>query len=264
MFGRPGNTCWFVTYGILLFICGSLIVISGSFGITIISNYMLNIRNYPSVSLGLAPGVGNAQQNLGDFMLGLYEGCCGAPTIPMCPEVEPEGSRQFCYLNSYYFTQGFDAGNSSKDNYCSFQPLLDACVSSTPINDFLNVNYLWFKDNVQPLTVAVTAFGCVILLGSIFSWVAACSIAPDVAAKTVEKKDKDMEKGENDGKPVVEMEPTEETVKDVEETTEEAGKDDGGEKDAAEGTEQAASDDKGEADKQEEETTTDDDETGDK
>lgn len=56
IFGKEGVLGWFVTYGICLLAIGFVIIVFGSFGMVVITQYMLNISNSHMVSFGLPPG----------------------------------------------------------------------------------------------------------------------------------------------------------------------------------------------------------------
>eukprot|EP00510_Aplanochytrium_minuta_P000561 CAMPEP_0184014448 /NCGR_PEP_ID=MMETSP0954-20121128/5663_1 /TAXON_ID=627963 /ORGANISM="Aplanochytrium sp, Strain PBS07" /LENGTH=272 /DNA_ID=CAMNT_0026294927 /DNA_START=384 /DNA_END=1202 /DNA_ORIENTATION=- len=128
------------------------------------------------VSFGLPPGVGGSQQGLADTLLGLYNGCCeNSTSINPCPDTITNNGREYCYLDFYFFNRGVEAANSSIDGYCTYEPFVKACEEDN-IPAFLRSNYEWFREQVFPYAVLITAIGCVIFLCSVFPFVYSCCL----------------------------------------------------------------------------------------
>jgi len=175
-FTKPGNMCFLGLYAVIQFVSGSLIIISGAFIVTTISKYFKNITTTENISDGLAEGVGGAQQDFSDFLLGLYSGCCnGSSTvIPMCPERLPQPPNlTFCFLDQTLFENGVTAGQLSFTTYCSYRPLEQACADES-IRQFLEANYNWLKDNVLPVGITFLVFGSLLFLASCCSCRVGC------------------------------------------------------------------------------------------
>lgn len=172
---KEGNACFLTFYGILQFISGVVIIATGSLIIVSIHRYLYNVAYTPDVSSGLEEGAGGVQRNFGDFMLGLYEGCCkpieNDTSINACDNFLEEGNRKFCHNNIEYFNDGFEAGSKAQ-SYC--EQFTKECASSRPVDSFLVANYLFMEQNILPGGIALVVFGSFLFFAAFFSCHVGC------------------------------------------------------------------------------------------
>mmetsp|Transcript_871 Transcript_871/g.1057 ORF Transcript_871/g.1057 Transcript_871/m.1057 type:complete len:266 (+) Transcript_871:326-1123(+) len=170
IFTKPGNCCFLGTYGIIQFVIGVIIIISGAFILASIT-ITEEIVDSNAISNGLDPDT--AQPEVSDFMLGLYEGCCSTPEIPNCPTNITQGDKTFCYLNPSTFQSGVDSAIASNNTYCVYDPFQAAC-DQQDIQSFLVANHDWLKDNLFPGGVAIVVFGSLLFFASCCSCYVGC------------------------------------------------------------------------------------------
>mmetsp|Transcript_15042 Transcript_15042/g.17027 ORF Transcript_15042/g.17027 Transcript_15042/m.17027 type:complete len:268 (+) Transcript_15042:195-998(+) len=166
---KEGNVCFLTVYGLLQFVSGVFILVGGSVIIVTIDRYMANIVESHKVSNGLEPGIGGAQQDFADFMLGLCDGCCASITIPACSSnstFNNADGRTYCYLSSDPFQAGFEAVDDS--TYCESVGLPQACADGDA-HEFLQINYDFLDQNVLPAGIALTVFGALLFVASFCS-----------------------------------------------------------------------------------------------
>jgi len=184
-FTKPGNMCFLGFYALIQFVSGSLIIVSGAFIVTTINKYLKNIVTTNNISDGLDEGIGGAQHDFSDFLLGLYAGCCnGSSTvIPNCPErLTQPPNLTFCYLDAEVFFNGATAGEASLTAYCAYAPLKQACAEDN-IRQFLEVNYNWLNDNILPVGITFLIFGSLLFFASCCSCRVGCMKDDDEGEK---------------------------------------------------------------------------------
>jgi len=191
---KEGNVCFLTFYGIIQFISGLFIVIAGSVIIVTINRYMYNTANEKRVSSGIDEGIGGAQRDFADFMLGLAQGCCSV-TIPQCGVGAPlnqTGGYSFCWNDNSAFEAGTNAAAEGRDTYCDYETLLAACPE---VNAFFRANYDFLNENVLPGGIALTIFGVILFLASFFSCHLGCK--PEKTSKNYDRQAQNLNYGGN-------------------------------------------------------------------
>jgi len=168
-FSKQGNICFLSFYALLQAVSGILLLVIGSCLIVLIHKYMSNIINTDTVSSGLDKGIGGAQREFSDFMLGVVEGCCDSDLIKFnkCPNTQQFGlaNKKYCYLDKDAFLGGQEISHTS---FCSIEELEEACESLN-VHGFLQNSYDIFTSNVLPAGIAITIFGGVLIMASCLS-----------------------------------------------------------------------------------------------
>ena len=124
----------------------------------------------------MADGFAGVQQEVSDFFLGLYGGCCQDGLLNPCPNFTSSdgGAYQYCFKNKDVYNAGVVSGDASRQQYCTLGSLPATCpvAGALQINAFLRENAELLRQGVLPSGIALTVFGVLLL----FAFIASCTL----------------------------------------------------------------------------------------
>lgn len=121
-------------------------------------------------------------EQVSDFMLGCFAGCCDSDLVPLCPKFaqDPHSSKRYCYKNIKMYEAGTAYMGETVEGggrVCENEKLYESCrddmndESSLSVNAFLQE----FASSAMPHYFFV---GVLLIISSLFSCMAALLLLP--------------------------------------------------------------------------------------
>lgn len=167
-------------FSLIQFVFGIAIVAAGAALIILSTDTIVALAAAPQATEGLDDGAFQVNQEVSDFFLGLYYGCCEddltTPNLLQCPAFTPSdgGTFSYCFVNQDVYAAGVESGRVSKPAYCAIPVLKATCAPLPQVNAFLKANESLLQDNILPAGIAFTIFGVLLLLAGVASCVLGC------------------------------------------------------------------------------------------